>query len=117
MTMLKEPNLLEKIKECTFTYGYCSNDQCLDIEYCLNDYTCLECYTSIDYKDACKDKMINVNWYKLKDLLEKCKTPRKAVKMILTKVLKIQYEEKDIDIYLNGILTNNRNILNKLNRW
>jgi len=101
--------LMEKLLNVTYYTCYeCGSIHNMKYIYDGNDgsYMCEECYREIPANSVSYGDMdYFISWRELKVLISTHPTPRKVIKMFITKILREEYEEPEIDELLHELRT------------
>lgn len=99
--------IIEELKELSYSECYeCGSRYRMD--YALGCYGCEECYRIVDFETVQKNHELMFYWDKVKKYILFHKTPKKAIKIFIIKLLKDTYEEHDIEETLDTLIEKNK---------
>ncbi len=102
-SLVNEKSLVNQVKRCTYINCLeCSSYNGMWYDCNNNEYVCEECYKIIHFTCADNDE-IELNLRKFQELILNCKTPKKAIKIFIDKILKKDFNNYYIDELLQEI--------------
>lgn len=77
------------------------------MEYKSGCYECEKCNKKVDFNKVKKNKM-RFDWDCVKQYILFHKTPKKVIKILIAKLLKLKYKETDISGHFETLVEDNR---------
>lgn len=74
----------------------------------LDAYVCEECYRELSFDNAMDEQCVEIDWNSVKNYIALHKTPKKAIKMFIDRIMEEEWQTFDVDEIYQDIITNNK---------